>query len=167
MSHLENNMEIYGGCAQAFKDTAEWLEHWPCTRSKGLGTQFLSEVSEDGFPLLIDSLSDSTIYMAFYCVSHLITKIPVENCNWDYIFSVDNDIHHFEQYDDLIQTCKRQFQYWYPCDMRVSGKDLVNNHLVMALHNHYAVWGDKYMPKGFGINGHILGKIFDFHHVVN
>jgi leucyl-tRNA synthetase len=77
--------------------------------------------------------------MAFYCVSHLITQIPVDKCCWDYIFSLNDEIQHFNEYDDLIQECKKQFKYWYPCDMRVSGKDLVNNHLVMALHNHYAV----------------------------
>ena len=30
--------------------------------------------------------------------------------------------------------------YWYPLDLRVSGKDLVPNHLTYFLYNHVAVW---------------------------
>ena len=30
--------------------------------------------------------------------------------------------------------------YWYPLDLRVSGKDLVPNHLTYFLYNHTAIW---------------------------
>ena len=33
-----------------------------------------------------------------------------------------------------------EFNYWYPMDMRVSGKDLIRNHLTMSLYNHQAIW---------------------------
>ena len=35
---------------------------------------------------------------------------------------------------------RQEFQYWYPVDLRVSGKDLVPNHLTYFLYNHCAVW---------------------------
>lgn len=37
---------------------------------------------------------------------------------------------------------RKEFLYWYPMDLRCSGKDLIKNHLIMALFNHAAVWKD-------------------------
>jgi leucyl-tRNA synthetase len=51
---------------------------------------------------------------------------------------------------------KDEFNYWYPVDLRVSGKDLLGNHLVMSLFNHAMIWEDdtsKY-PQRYLINGH-------------
>ena len=39
--------------------------------------------------------------------------------------------------DDL----RRDFNYWYPFDVRVSGRDLVQNHLIMSIYNHVAIFG--------------------------
>lgn len=50
---------------------------------------------------------------------------------------------------------KKSFEYWYPFDLRVSGKDLIKNHLTMSLYNHFFIWGEKYLPKGFFCNGWI------------
>jgi leucyl-tRNA synthetase len=58
------------------------LDEWPCTRTVGLGTKFLDT------DFVIDSLSDSTIYMAFYTVSHLVGKLPIDVDDelWEYVF---------------------------------------------------------------------------------
>ena len=53
---------------------------------------------------------------------------------------------------------KNEFQFWYPVDLRVSGKDLVPNHLTYFLYNHCAIWEnetDKW-PKSIRANGHLL-----------
>ncbi len=50
---------------------------------------------------------------------------------------------------------KWSFEYWYPFDLRVSGKDLIKNHLTMSLYNHYFIWGEKFLPRGFFCNGWI------------
>lgn len=42
--------------------------------------------------------------------------------------------------EDQLKPLKHEFNYWYPMDMRVSGKDLVRNHLTFALYNHQAIW---------------------------
>lgn len=42
---------------------------------------------------------------------------------------------------EYLATLKREFSYWYPLDLRVSGKDLIGNHLTMSLYNHAAIWG--------------------------
>lgn len=50
-----------------FNNVLEWLHEWACSRSFGLGTRLPWD------PVyLIESLSDSTIYMAYYTVAHLL-----------------------------------------------------------------------------------------------
>lgn len=50
-----------------FNNVLEWLHEWACSRSFGLGTKLPWD------PIyLIESLSDSTIYMAYYTVAHLL-----------------------------------------------------------------------------------------------
>lgn len=138
------------------KKASDWIQEWPCSRSFGLGTKLLDT------EYVIDSLSDSTIYMAFYTQSHLINKIPFEYFKeheieiWNYILldktfpNVDNE------YCSVIKEMKSEFDYWYSVDLRVSGKDLVSNHLIMALYNHAMIWGDRHLPKNYHINGYIL-----------
>ena len=55
-----------------------------------------------------------------------------------------------------LDKCRESFLYWYPLDLRCSAKDLVKNHLTMALFNHAAIWDDeKFWPKSYFCNGYI------------
>ena len=126
---------------------------WPFSRTYGMGTSIPFDSS-----YLIDSLSDSTIYMAFYTIAHLIGKISSSRLGkdiWDYIF-LGKEIDIQDQYIDLLQQMKNEFEYWYPMDLRVSGKDLITNHLTMMFFNHVAIFNDKMIPKSIYVNGHIL-----------
>lgn len=49
-----------------------------------------------------------------------------------------------------------EFNYWYPMDMRVSGKDLIRNHLSFSLYTHQAMWGAEKMPKSMFCNGYLM-----------
>ncbi|KAH9247512.1 leucine-tRNA ligase [Batrachochytrium salamandrivorans] len=51
----------------AFEKTLDWLGQWACSRSFGLGSRLPWDKE-----WLIESLSDSTIYMAYYTVAHLL-----------------------------------------------------------------------------------------------
>lgn len=56
-----------------------------------------------------------------------------------------------------MEQLRKSFLYWYPLDIRCSGKDLIKNHLTMSLFNHAAIWEneqDKW-PRGFFCNGFI------------
>ena len=148
---------------RSFLEAVEWLEEWGCSRSSGLGT-FLPWDEK----YLIESLSDSTIYMAFYTFCHLLQKdiegietgvlgIEAEELTtevWDYILLDKNEYN--EKLEKKFSKLKEEFNYWYPVDLRCSGKDLIRNHLTMSLYNHYFIWGEKYLPKNFYCNGWIL-----------
>lgn len=56
-----------------------------------------------------------------------------------------------------LASMRKEFEYWYPMDLRCSGKDLIGNHLTFSLYNHAAIWEDKKkMPRGFFCNGWML-----------
>ena len=76
---------------------------------------------------------------------------------WDYIFYQGKPAPKSVPKDKLDRL-KREFEHWYPCDVRVSGKDLVPNHLTYYLYNHTAIWPDQpdKWPKGVRANGHLL-----------
>lgn len=52
---------------EAFNAAVDWFKAWGCSRSFGLGTRFPWDDK-----VLIESLSDSTIYMAYYTVAHFL-----------------------------------------------------------------------------------------------
>lgn len=54
---------------------------------------------------------------------------------------------------------RQEFHYWYPVDVRVSGKDLIPNHLTYFLYNHCAVWKDEPDRYNFGIYRHFLNLL--------
>jgi leucyl-tRNA synthetase len=58
---------------------------------------------------------------------------------WDYIFfkevPVPKNIPR-----KVLDKLKQEFEYWYPVDLRVSGKDMVPNHLTYYIYNHCAIW---------------------------
>ena len=145
---------------EQFKNMVEWLDIWGTSRKFGLGTKLpdLENLDKDSNEL-IDSLSDSTIYMAFYTIMPYIKNIPIDLLNdnlWDYIF-LNKETNIPSDHIEIINKIKKEFNYWYPLDLRISGKDLIANHLTMTLFNHYAIWKDfKYLPQQYNIKGHLL-----------
>ncbi|XP_076359544.1 leucyl-tRNA synthetase isoform X1 [Tachypleus tridentatus] len=151
-----------------FQATLDWLHEHACSRTYGLGTKLPWDKQ-----WLIESLSDSTIYMAYYCVAHLLhggslngSDPPPQGIRgedmtpevWDYIFFKDAPKPSCKISGEVLDKMKQEFQFWYPVDLRCSGKDLVPNHLTYFLYNHCAIWSvepDKW-PKGVRANGHLL-----------
>jgi leucyl-tRNA synthetase len=50
---------------------------------------------------------------------------------------------------------RKEFLYWYPLDLRNSGKDLVGNHLTFSIFNHVALFPKEHWPRSYGVNGWI------------
>jgi len=136
-----------------FQYVVDWLRDWACTREFGLGTKL---PWDDKW--IIESLSDSTIYMAYYTIAHLLEEVPVEKCTellFDYIFLSKGNLLDLHLEKKLVETMKSEFEYWYPVDYRNSGKDLVQNHLTFYIFNHTAIFPEQYWPKGIGVNGFV------------
>lgn len=77
---------------------------------------------------------------------------------WDYIFFKDAKYPKTTIKKDALRVLRAEFQYWYPVDLRVSGKDLVQNHLTFYLYNHTAMWPNQpdLWPQAIRANGHLL-----------
>lgn len=56
----------------------------------------------------------------------------------------------------LLRRMIDEFAFWYPFDLRVSGKDLIQNHLTFCLYTHTALWPEARWPRAFRTNGHLL-----------
>ena len=60
---------------------------------------------------------------------------------WDYVFLQSN---HYPSKCGIpkatLDCLRAEFQYWYPVDVRMSGKDLVQNHLTYFIYCHTAMW---------------------------
>ena len=152
-----------------FKATLGWLKEHACSRTYGLGTKLPWDES-----WLIESLSDSTIYNAYYTVAHILQgdtfrsngsnnmfKIEASDMTpevWDYIFFKNAKMPKTKISKKALETMKNEFNYWYPVDLRISGKDLVPNHLTYYLYNHTAIWPEEpeKWPQGIRANGHLL-----------
>jgi leucyl-tRNA synthetase len=132
-NHVEKGLDCYYPEAKhAFEQTIGWLAQWACSRSYGLGTKLPWDPSQ-----LVESLSDSTVYMAYYTVCHIlhgdifgktpgISSKPISpeqmtDDVWDYIFHRKDTVDTNIAAEDL-EAMRREFSYWYPLDIRVSGK---------------------------------------------
>jgi leucyl-tRNA synthetase len=103
---------------------------------------------------MIEALSDSTIYMAFYTIKHLIEKTEIFDLTdefFDYVFLGKG-----ESKDEVWTTCRDSFEYWYPVDSRHSGADLIRNHLTVFIFTHVALFDKKFWPKQIATNGFVL-----------
>ncbi|MBI2583464.1 MAG: leucine--tRNA ligase [Candidatus Aenigmarchaeota archaeon] len=136
--------------------TIDWLDDKACARKSGLGTKLPWDKE-----WIVETLSDSTIYMAFYTIYGIIERerIAAENLNvevFDYVFLGKNLAKARKSVG--IQTLKKmrsEFLRWYPVDMRVSGKDLIQNHFAFFILHHIALFSKNHWPRGIGINGHV------------
>lgn len=77
---------------------------------------------------------------------------------WDYIFFKSAKFPKTKVPRKTLDLLKTEFNYWYPVNLRCSGKDLVPNHLTYYLYNHCAIWKDEpeKWPLAIRANGHLL-----------
>jgi leucyl-tRNA synthetase len=160
-----SNMSLYHDeTRHGFEHTLGWLNQWACSRSFGLGTRIPWDEQ-----FLVESLSDSTIYMAYYTIAHYLQNNDMYGTSessikpqqltddvWDYIFCGGPFPKSTDISSSVLEKMKLEFEYWYPFDLRLSGKDLIQNHLTFCLYNHTAIFPKRHWPRGFRCNGHLM-----------
>ena len=131
-----------------YDHTIDWLNEWPCIRNYGLGTRL---PWDDEF--VIEPLSDSTIYMAYYTIAHRLSEIPVEDLDrkfFDALFYGESAV---DDPDDRALSLHAEWQYWYPVTYRFSANDLISNHLTFYLLHHAELFDTEEWPAGIVIMG--------------
>jgi leucyl-tRNA synthetase len=138
----------------------DWLIGKACARNVGLGTPL--PWAPDW---IIESLSDSTIYMAYYTVIKDIVRLSLDAEKlgegfWDYLFLGIGDAAEVaeavETTVEELEGMRTQFEYFYPLDARHSGRDLIPNHLTFMIFNHDAIFPRENWPRSIVVNGSVL-----------
>ncbi len=153
-------MKVYpAGAKQAFLEVLDWVGDKPCARRSGLGTPLPWDNE-----WLVETLSDSTIYMAYYVISKYVNSglLDYHLMNkefFDYVLLGRGELKEVSAKtavpEDLLKKIRDEFDYWYPVDLRASGKDLISNHLIFFVLQHVAIFPSEKWPKGIAVNGFV------------
>ncbi len=122
----------------------EWYGDRACIRQGSwLGTPFPFDES-----WVIEPISDSTIYPAYYIISKYVNegKIRAEEMDdefFNYVFLGKG-----EAKNDMWEEIRKEFEYWYPVDINLGGKEHKTVHFPVFIMNHVAIFPQKYWPRG-------------------
>ena len=141
-----------------FNNKVDWLKDKACARRKGLGTNLPFDKK-----WLIESLGDSTIYMSYYIMAKFfadgITPEHLTPALFDYVLlgkvTAEDAAEDSGIPVETIKQMRSDFEYWYPVDLRSSGKDLIPNHLLFFLFHHVAIFEEDKWPLAIAINGFV------------
>ena len=154
MNILPNNIRT------EFKEVIDWLHERACARQQGLGTKLPWDKD-----WIVESLSDSVIYMSYYTISRFVNDGTVTSDNltrefFDYVLLNKGDVKSAASVSNIseetIKMIKNEFDYFYPVDSRHSGRDLVQNHLSFFVLNHVAIFEKKFWPQEIVVNGSVM-----------
>ncbi len=143
---------------KSFERTFEWLDKRPCVRKRGLGTEF---PLTKGQGWIIESLSDSVIYMAFYTIIHHIRKHEISPDKlipevFDYVFlkkGAKAKVSNKSGIDpQTLVDMQTEFHYWYPNDLRHTAIAHIGNHLSFAIFHHAAIFPKKHWLQCISLN---------------
>ena len=145
---------------QEFSNVIDWLHEKACARKSGMGTRLPWDKE-----WIIESLSDSTIYMAYYTIVKHIKANRIQPGQltdevFDHIFLGKGEARKIAKKVNLdakvLEQMRSEFTYFYPLDSRHSGRDLVPNHLTFMIFNHTAIFPEDLWPRQIATNGSVM-----------
>lgn len=143
-----------------FHYVIDWLRGRACARGSGLGTKL---PWDDKW--IIESLSDSVIYMSYYTIARLISEHNIQPNQlsddiFNYLFLHEGKVSELSEncgiQEGILESMRKEFDYFYPVDTRHSGRDLVPNHLTFFIFNHAVIFPEKFWPQQIVTNGSVL-----------
>jgi len=152
--HIEN-MNVYPQeYKQELPGILDWYDDRACIRKGSwLGTEF--PFKKDW---IIEPISDSTLYPAYYLISKYVNnkKISTDEMNeefFDFIF-----LNKGKSKNNIWDEIKSEFNYWYPVDINLGGKEHKTVHFPVFILNHVAILTSKNFPKGIFTHWWIIQK---------
>ncbi|MBI4441639.1 leucine--tRNA ligase [Candidatus Woesearchaeota archaeon] len=141
-----------------FEDTFLWLDKRPCARRRGLGTKLPFDPR-----WVIESLSDSTIYMALYPLCHLIRQYKLQEKHltedfFDYVLLGEGKADQCGVPRKVLDALHKEFSYWYPFDHRHTFAAHLSNHLSFMIFAHVAIFSKHQWPKKVTFHGMVLSE---------
>lgn len=139
---------------QELPGVLDWFDDRACIRKGSwLGTEF---PFKKGW--IIEPISDSTLYPAYYIISKYVNenKIKTEEMTvefFDYIFLGKG-----KPKTQIWEEIKKDFDYWYPVDINLGGKEHKTVHFPVFLMNHVAIMPRDKWPKGIFVHWWVTQK---------
>ena len=150
-----------------FRHTVDWLKEKACARKVGLGTRLPWDRD-----WVIESLSDSVVYMAYYVLAKFFSTYwttfkkfekdtsRLTDSFFDYCLLGEGGAGEVSKATQIpvgvVEKIRKEFLYFYPVDMRHSAKDLIPNHLTFYVFHHAILYPSNLWPKGVVANGFVL-----------
>lgn len=105
----------------------------------------------------IEPISDSTLYPAYYLVSHhlrqkIIREEELTEEFFDYVFLGKG------KGKEHWKPIHAEFSYFYPLDLNLGGKEHQTVHFPVFIMNHVAILPEEKWPKGIFVNWWVTGK---------
>lgn len=143
-----------------FEDTFAWLDKRPCARRRGLGTQLPFDTQ-----WVIESLSDSTIYMVLYTFAHLVKKHRLGSAHmtpafFDYVLLGKGSLTELSRAlripQKVLSSCRSELAYWMPIDQRHTFMLHLSNHLSFMIFAFAGLLPESYWPKKVSFHGLVV-----------
>ena len=131
---------VPGEVKQNFEYFIDWLSDWACTRRAGLGTRLPWDKK-----WIIEPLSDSTIYMAFFIISRYLNAGLIEEAQlthefFDFVFlgrcKVKDVTENTKITEEMLMKIRDEFSYWYPLNLNLGGKEHKAVHFPFFIFHH-------------------------------
>jgi leucyl-tRNA synthetase len=131
----------------------DWFSDRACAR---LGNWLGSKFPYDD-KWTIEPISDSTLYPSYYIVSKFINNgtLKIDDLTeefFDYVFLGKG------KGQELWKEVKEEFDYFYPLDFNLGGKEHKTVHFPVFLMNHVAILPESKWPKGIFVNWWVTGE---------
>ncbi len=120
---------------------------------------------------IIEAIADSTLYPVYYIISMYANQgmVKPESMTedfFDYVLLGEGTAEEVRAATGVpeatLESIKAEFEYWYPLDINLGGKEHMTVHFPVFLMNHVAVLRPQHWPKGILVNWYITmsgGKI--------
>lgn len=132
----------------------EWFGDRACIRQGAwLGSRFPLDEK-----WVIEPISDSTLYPAYYTVSGLVNAGAIDEASlsdafFDFVFLGRGAASGVPGVDpEAAEQARRQFLHWYPLDVNLGGKEHKTVHFPAFIKTHLALLPPEMWPRGVFVN---------------
>ncbi len=149
--------------ADNLPDTIEWFQDRSCARmGNWMGTEF---PFDDRW--VIEAIADSTLYPAYYIIAKHYNEgeLKAEQMTeefFDHVYLGKGDVEEVSEKTGLevqtLEDVRSDFEYWYPLNLNLGGKEHMTVHFPVFLMNHVGILDEGDWPQGIFVNWWLVGK---------